>query len=161
MEIIDNFIFDDDLKKINEIMFTNRFPWYYSDTVMGREHDRYFYFIHNFLKDGQITSKNGWLIEPIIRKIDPKHLVRVRANLYPRELKQIQHGMHVDVILEEPCTTGIFYFNDCNGYTLFEDGTKVESKANRFVKFDCRTKHSSVGHTDAKCRYVLNVNYYE
>ena len=49
--------------------------------------------------------------------------------------------------------------NDNNGYTLFEDGTKVESKENRVVIFDSQMRHAGIPCTDEKRRVVINFNF--
>ena len=52
------------------------------------------------------------------------------------------------------------YLNTNNGYTLFEDGTKIDSVANRLVTFNNSTKHSDLTNTcDEPYRLVLNVDY--
>ena len=86
-------------------------------------------------------------------------LIRVKANLNPRTHKIIKHGFHVD--LPYPCTTAIYYVNTCNGFTEFEDGTVVESVANRFVTFPSSLKHTGTTCTDQKARIVINFNYFE
>ena len=86
-------------------------------------------------------------------------LIRVKANLNTRTHKIIKHGFHVD--LPYPCTTAIYYVNTCNGFTEFEDGTVVESVANRFVTFPSSLKHTGTTCTDQKTRIVINFNYFE
>jgi hypothetical protein len=56
-------------------------------------------------------------------------------------------------------STGILYLNDNNGYTVFEDGTRVQSAANRFVEFDASLRHTGASCTDAPYRLVLNLNW--
>ena len=56
--------------------------------------------------------------------------------------------------------TSIFYVNTNNGYTLFEDGTKVESVANRMLTFPTNMKHTGTSCTDSQTRIVINFNYY-
>ena len=58
-----------------------------------------------------------------------------------------------------PYITSILYLNTNNGYTEFEDGTKVESVANRFISFPIETKHRGTSCTDKKIRVVINFNY--
>ena len=58
-------------------------------------------------------------------------------------------------------TTSIFYVNTNNGYTKFEDGTKVESVANRMVTFPTNMKHTGTSCTDEKMRIVINFTYFE
>ena len=56
-------------------------------------------------------------------------------------------------------TTAIFYLNTNNGYTLFEDGQRVASVANRIVIFDAALRHTGASCTDADHRLVLNLNF--
>ena len=56
-------------------------------------------------------------------------------------------------------TTSIFYVNTNNGYTVFEDGTKVESVANRMLTFPSNLKHCGTSCTDKNIRSVINFNY--
>jgi len=58
-------------------------------------------------------------------------------------------------------TTAILYMNTNNGYTKFEDGTKVESVANRMITFPANMKHSGTSCTDEKTRVVINFNYFK
>ena len=70
----------------------------------------------------------------------------------------------MDNVVEEQLkqwTTSIFYVNSNNGYTVFEDGTKVESVANRFVSFPANMKHKGTSCTDEKIRVVINFNYFK
>ena len=76
----------------------------------------------------------------------------------PRTSKIVEHGFHTDV--QYKCKTGILYLNSNDGYTSFEDGTKVESVENRFVTFDSNIKHSGTTCTNQKVRLVLNINYF-
>ena len=55
--------------------------------------------------------------------------------------------------------TSILYLNTNNGYTRFEDGTKVESVANRMVTFPNQMMHTGTTTTDSEYRLVLNLNY--
>ena len=51
--------------------------------------------------------------------------------------------------------------NDGDGYTEFEDGTKVESIENRFVTFPSNLHHGGTTCTDQKRRVVINLNYFD
>ena len=66
---------------------------------------------------------------------------------------------HENLDICEETTTSIFYLNTNNGGTKFKDGQFVESKKNRLVTFPTLTEHAGVWCTDAKLRYVLNMNY--
>ena len=71
----------------------------------------------------------------------------------------MRSGFHIDFHYEHS-RTAIFYVNTNNGYTEFEDGTKVESVANRFVSFAGDLLHRGVSQTDTKERVVINFNYF-
>ena len=86
-------------------------------------------------------------------------LYRMKVNLNQRTSKIIEHGVHNDVKFK--CRTGILYLNSNDGYTMFEDGTKIESIKNRFVSFDSNLKHSGTTCTNERCRIVLNINYFQ
>ena len=46
-----------------------------------------------------------------------------------------------------------------NGYTLFENGDKFESKENTLLLFDGHLKHCSVAQIDSNLRINININY--
>ena len=51
--------------------------------------------------------------------------------------------------------------NTNNGYTLFENGTKIESVANRMITFPTNMKHTGTSCTDENTRVVINFNYFK
>ena len=53
------------------------------------------------------------------------------------------------------------YLNDNDGYTKFQNGQVVESKANRAVIFDSPELHTGCTPTDTYARYVINLNWVE
>ena len=62
-------------------------------------------------------------------------------------------------VIDSNPKTAIFYINTNNGYTLFEDGTKVESVENRICIFPYYMKHTGTTCTDKNQRVVININY--
>ena len=89
-------------------------------------------------------------------------LLKAKANLSMSYDKQYQFGMHVDMsefLHISAHKTAILYLNDNDGYTLLEDGTKIEAKANRIVIFDGTTQHCGTTCTDENKRITLNLNY--
>jgi len=178
MEVIDNFLPEDLFVSIQETMLGPDFPWYYNDFIaydlsekrmfIPPEKDPWndFQFIHNFYK---LSKKYGYpeiygylkLIQPILKKLKIFCLLRCKANLTTLTPDgHIISGYHCDY--EYNCTTADFYITTNNGYTIFKDTEeKVESVANRLVKFNSMRSHSGVSCTDEKKRVVINFNYIE
>ena len=124
-----------------------------------------FQFTHTFY-DGHIPQSP--YMEQVNCFFKPLHMVsifRIRANLLTRLPKIVSHPFHTDItFLSEKelaqWTTSIFYVNTNNGYTLFEDGTKVESIANRMLTFPANMKHTGTTCTDQPISIVVNFYYY-
>ena len=94
---------------------------------------------------------------PLLDKLDARCLIRIKANLYPNTEILHEHSMHTDYDFSH--SAAILSLNTCNGYTKFEDGTKVESVANRLVTFPQKMKHTGTTCTDEPFRSVINLNY--
>ena len=168
IKIEDEYLISVEFYKIQSIMLkTENFPWFYSDgiDVYQSNDDLYkFQFTHTFYRDSAPNSDSISIISPILNLIRPVALSRIKANLLTRTPKIIQNTFHCDLggFSEERLsqwTTSIFYMNTNNGYTIFEDGTKVESVANRMLTFPSNMKHTGTSCTDEKVRIVINFNY--
>lgn len=164
VEIIDNFLHLEDFKKIQETITSSYFPWFLNLNVFysheefdQKDHLSNYQFVHAFYKDWRPVSEQIIIIDKLINKINPAAILRIKANLNPFRGEKVIHGMHTDIT--HPCRTGIFYINNNNGNTLFEDGTEIESIENRFINFDSRLFHSGSTCTDNKARFVININY--
>jgi hypothetical protein len=161
MKIIDNFLNKEDFETLQNNMLGYNFPWYLQDgvNVIG---DEFFQLTHNFYKEFQIVSHLYNLVEPLIKKINPISLIRIKANLLTKTEKIIEHGMHIDQFgkIIPKSKTAVFYCNTNNGYTKFEDGDKVKSIENRIAIFNNSLYHSGSSCTDKKARVVININYF-
>ena len=161
MKVIDNFLDKETFKSIQDLMLNNDFDWYYSNLITSRHLNRKeFQFIHIFYEHGE-PRRSYSIIEPIIKTINPFCLVRVKANLLTITPKIKEYDFHVDVKYKQNLTTAVFYINTCNGYTIFKDGTKVESIANRLVEFDSNLEHTGSSCTNENIRVVINLNYFK
>lgn len=116
-------------------------------------------FVHMAYDNNMPQSKLYEMLVPALQKINPLALVRIKANLQPRADKIIEYPMHIDQNGFKG-KTGILYLNTNNGYTLFKDGTKVESVANRYIEFDSTSIHTGTTCTDTNVRCVVNFNYF-
>ena len=105
------------------------------------------------------TSPHFETIVPhILKKLQVKTLIRIKVNSYTREDKLIEHDLHTDYDYSN--NGAVFSINTCDGYTKFEDGSKVESVANRLVLFDASKPHCSTNTTNQLRRVNINFNYF-
>ena len=171
IKVQDNFLIEEDFLKIQNLFYSNEFPWYYNSSAVGGKASGKqlsdFQFVHGFFKDDKkigmqwIHSNYFDSLIPIIEKLNCRVLIRVKANLRPITHSPSKPDYHVD---DENIkgTTSIFYINSNNGYTIFkETQKKVMSVENRLVSFPMETQHSGVTCTDQKVRIVINFNYIE
>ena len=175
MKIIDNFLDQENFDKLQNIIMGENFSWFYNDIIDFEDDIDKYQFIHLFYNNYVPTSNNIETINPLLVKIDPISLWRIKANLLTKTLNIVENEFHVDMNIgykdgvgvvtpEEKLknfTTSIFYVNTNNGYTKFEDGTKVESIANRFVSFSANLRHTGTSCTDEKSRVIINFNYFQ
>ena len=157
-EVIDNFLPEDQFKIIENNLLHTRFPWGFVPQVYSSERAQ---FVHEFWNpiEGNI-SEHKQLTIPFINRLKPSAILRIKANLQPKNIEVYEDPLHVD-LSKVSCTTSIFYVNTCNGYTYFEDGSKVESAANRLVTFPSQTKHAGTTCSDQVSRVVINFNYHK
>ena len=168
VDIKENFLPDDKFKEIRDTLFSEAFCWYLAHDVVSAdskfgatcEEIYNWQFVHNFYVSPATLSEKINTMNPIMKILDPRLLIRIKANLTPRADKIVEHGFHRDV--EPPisgATTSILYLNTNNGYTAFEDGTKVPSVANTFISFPSDIKHTGSTCTNEKFRGLINFNY--
>ena len=174
MKLIDNFLEEKEFNHLRDSMICKDYPfglqpsplpWFYNDIIDNPEEERSkFQFTHTFFDDKQPRSGAFQEFAPIFKNIvGGCQLIRVKANLLTRTPTIVQNTFHTDfgVVNKEKGNvfTSLFYINDNNGHTLFEDGTKVESVANRLITFPTDVSHTGTSCTDEKIRVVINFNY--
>lgn len=162
--VVDDFLDDTSFESSYDLLMNDMFPWYYNDHVVfpGESH---FQFTHVFFRKNKVNSETYYdnLIYPFfIKKLDPFAIYSIKANLKLQTEKLIEYPLHTDYSYEtsriEDVVTAIYYVNTNNGYTIFEDGTKVKSVRNRMILFDGKIKHAGTSCTDEKTRCVINFN---
>ena len=168
MQIIDNFLPQNEWQQLHDHLTSDTFPWMMGDCVRkGTETvpDKYnWQMYHLFYYNPNIISEAMPILNDLYTKLRVGTFMKAKANVNFVTNEIIEHGLHIDIepaSLGEVMTTAIYYVNSNDGYTLFEDGTKVESIANRLVKFPCNTKHTGTSCTDRRYRIVINLNYIE
>jgi hypothetical protein len=160
-KIIDNFL---DGKKFNEMVLNiKKIPWYYNDYVTFKDNfeENCFYFTHlfyEFYQQKHIQSDFYSIINPLIEKLNPRSLIRVKGNLYTNVGYKLRNLPHVD--FDYPHSGAIFYLNTNNGPTVLDQNIEISSVANRLLLFDSSLPHFSVFCDDQKTRLNININFY-
>jgi len=166
MDVINNFLDEEQFLTIKYSLLDANFPWYYHSSVAyDREDfdslsDPYnFQFVHGFYNGFRPNSNFIDLLSPFFDKMEINSLIKIKANLITRTERIVEHQMHTDV--DAPNSkTSIFYVNTNDGYTKFENDIVVKSEENKLITFDSSLKHTGTSCTNEKCRIVLNFNYY-
>ena len=163
MDIIDNVLGEVGFNKIIKTVRGHDFPWNLIEYGVSLPGDGSYYFSHEaYDRITKKTSAYNSLFSNLYIRLGVNILMRSKLNLTFRTKETyVFYPMHTDYANNESWSTAIFYLNTNNGYTLFEDGTKVDSVANRMVIFDGRMKHTGATHTDdnERFRFLLNINF--
>ena len=155
MKIIDNFLSEAEFKTLRDYISSTSFPWYFG---LVTNDSKIAQFVHSFYTN-DIPNPTYSNVEFLRGKLNMASLVRIKVNLNPRTetLKVHKDAFHIDY---PDITTAVFYLNTCDGYTLFEDGPRVNSVENRIVIFDSNMRHTGTSCTDQSGRLVMNINYF-
>lgn len=162
-KIIDNFLPKNEFNKLQKILMSDYFPWYFNDYVTSiNDNDNECYFTHvffNSLKFNEVNSNFFNDLNFLINKIKIKNIIRIKANFYHRNDKLIAHKKHTDEFSD---TGAIFSINTNNGGTLLYENQApvfVNSVENRMLFFNPNLFHSSTNCTNSKGRININFNY--
>jgi hypothetical protein len=165
-QVLDNFLPENYFKELQNAMIDSAlFPWYFNNTIVGIDPNEKnnldsCQFTHSFWSSEKgAVSDYLYILQPILDKIQPKAIFRIKANLVTRTNEIIEHGFHTDFPPNQQCRTAILYLNSNNGYTIFDNGVKIESLENRFIEFDSRLLHSGTSTSNSNVRVVINFNY--
>jgi len=166
IDIQDNYLPETGWKIIYENFSGLNVPWNYQPTINGRngetDHEHNWQLVHEMFSAQKIHNPSSELVNimPLLSAMPIYYLLRVKINLNPRCSENWISDFHTDTRGLDNLTS-IYYLNTCNGGTIFKDGTKVDSVANRLITFPTQTKHGGACCTDAVGRIVLNINYHK
>lgn len=162
----DEFLPKEEFKKLQNVIMGAEMPWYYNKGILSEKKDEKdpFQFTHtlfNSMTSTEPLSDACSLFYPLFEKIGIKIILKAKLNCGIRDSKHTVGGWHTDYPEDQVHKTAIFFLNTNNGYTMFKDGTIIESIENRFVEFNQNFLHTGVSHTDTQVRVVLNLNYFK
>ena len=157
-KVIDNYLDVDQHLILKTIMESNEFPWFYYDSKVSTDKGLFkFQFNHIFYIDNNINSNFFNHLKPILDKLKPLSLVRIKANLNPPTKNIVESVYHQDQKFK--CKAAIYYINNNDGYTIIGK-EKILSKKNRIVLFNSDVKHLGTNSTNCNNRMVINFNYF-
>ena len=162
-KVTDNFLDTGTFNTLSNELLMPTFPWYPS-SIDAEDHEsnrlRNMQFVHYFYENNMAMDGCNILF-PLVKKIDPLAVLRIKGNITLQHDTQLKHDLHVDITntTNPSVMESIFYMNTNNGWTEFEDCVKIHSVANRLVTFPNYIKHTSVSCSDQTYRMVLNLNY--
>ena len=162
LKLIDNFLSPIDFTNIRDLLFGSECPWSRYKNYDDPNNDQHQFGRMIFAPNVGITDHYSFeKISSICNQIGQIVLMRIKVNLNTKTYENEQLGpFHTDFPISDNFTkTALFYVNTNNGFTLFEDGTKIDSVANRLIIFDSNQKHVGYSCTDKDARVVINLNY--
>ena len=164
MQIVDNFLYESQLHYVQQAImnvYNKDFPFYIQKSVANFTEDTpNWSWMGTHLLYHQHEPKSPFydiINNAFLDKMDINALIRVKVNFYPWTETVRTHPFHVDC--EFPNKAALFSINTCDGYTLFEDGTKIDSVANRMLYFDPQVRHCSSTTTNSHGRFNINFNF--
>ena len=168
MEIIDDFLGYKEFQRLQSEIMNPVFDWNFvpmTDSI-GEHPDKFSgQFVHLAYSNCVPRTTFFNSLMPVLNRLDATTLNRIKVNLQPRTKKPAEGLFHTDLSGDmnmdtmKTWTTSVYYINTNNGYTEFNDGTKIESVENRMIKFSSDTFHRGVTCTDEQTRVLINFNY--
>ena len=163
-KVIDNFLDEKYFNDLQTLFIGHTMSWFaqnrvsnYLDRDKEDTKNNIFYMTHMFYDGNRPTSNLYEKLVPLLEKLKAICLIRVKANFYPNTTVLHEHPKHID--MDFPNSGAILSLNTCDGYTKLEDGTKINSVANRMLLFDPNTEHCSTTTTNDYARINININY--
>ena len=155
----ENFLNPTDFENLKNLVMGETFPWYFQENVAhSGKHNTHFFWYHMLFGQRNLVSPYAKLLDPLLKKLKIKALIRLKANLYSNQGKMIEHAQHTDFPFKHKAA--LFSLNTCDGFTVLKDGTKIQSVANQVLLFDASQPHHSSTCTNTKVRCNINVNYF-
>lgn len=185
---IDNALPFHTFKELQQYIMGDSIPWYHYNSVafpstkltFNKSHEKekveqtkkivakgltssqkeYDYFMtHVVYHDNRIHSEFVYeKLQPLIKLINPKSLLRIKINNFPKTPKVIHHQDHFDFDFIH--NGALFYVNTNDGVTVMENEIEVASVENKLVLFDSSRLHRSTTTSDSNRRITININYF-
>ena len=94
--------------QIKNIIFSQDFPWTFNEYCVDPPAPQITQFTHVFFWNN-VPRETYPILKPLIDKINPKSIGKIKANLNLKTEKILETGIHTDTV-DERFTSGIFLF---------------------------------------------------
>ena len=119
IQIIDDFLPEEEFKSIQSFMMSGEFRWFYVEGRATRD-DGLYHMTHMFFQpEVGLNSEHLDMWNTFMNKVEAKKCTRIKANLTFKTHTFEPAQYHIDY---EDIKTATFYINTNNGYTEFENG---------------------------------------
>ena len=156
IKTIKNFLPDQIFKEIQNILFSESFPYYFVNYVVNADDRSDYFFTHHLLHEKGSSAYFNKILAPLIGRLTFNRLTRSKINFYTKKHKFIKTAYHVDS--KNPHFVALYSVNTNNGFTQLENGPTLPSIENTMHIFDGSLKHCSVAQTDTNARINININ---
>ena len=155
-EINDNFLEQKELNYFKETILSNNFPWFLTG-VQSDKDPLHKQFVYIFYREDNFNTDYKELLRPILNKLNPTAIHRIKTNLLTKTHNIIEPPFHTDHTSKNVLSS-ILYINTNNGYTGFKDQKSLSIK-NRLITFPSCTPHYGSTCSDEHFRIVVNMVY--
>lgn len=156
MKIINDFLDQKNYNHLKNVIFSQDFPWTYNEYCIDPPAPQVSQFTHVFFWNN-MARETYPLILPLVNKLNPKSVGKIKANLNLKTKEVIETGEHTDT-RDERFTSAVYFLNENNGYCRIGD-KKIYSKANSIVIFKSNILHTGSTCTDENRRVLVNFVY--
>jgi len=185
-KIYDNFLDNEEMNDILNVMTSNDFPWFINPTndynlfeTDGDENTyESFQLTHSFIRNGTKNSEFSRISTNLLNRFSEKsgvrfeHVERVKANLQTKleRREDAYNTPHIDQLMSNYKVL-IYYVNDSDGDTFIFDRRmgdtkgayrilkRITPKKGRFLLFDNEYYHSGTNPLETDSRIVINFNF--
>ena len=101
MKVIDNFLPQDQFDLLQQYFINDSFIWHLNDSIANKRQglDQY-QFVHTFFDISKPSLQNySSFLQPLLLKLKPQYILRIKANLRPRTTQGVLSDYHVDMSL--------------------------------------------------------------
>ena len=104
IEVIDNFLSEEDFKKVSAGMHSDWFPWYFNEFVADPTDGDHFYFTHKFYGNSKIESPNfNPILMPLLKNNNHTFIIFVplncKNNLCHHQLSILIYSLQSNILL--------------------------------------------------------------